>query len=248
MKLLRAVAVLLCLLAAEAGAQTPAEVHSWLEEVDARRNAFEEAVISARATQLTGGKPQGSADFDIYTKGRDRGLILFRGGKNSGRKVLTVGSRMWLLVPGASNPLPITANQRLMGGASMGDVARLRFAEDYDAVARPAAETVNGRTARVLDLTAKSPTAEYPKVTLWYDPAAKLPAKVVFILRSGREAKEVVFSKFAASRGKTIVSEMEIRDLLAGDRSTVTRLEYLDYRPAKLDDKIFTTEGAMGLS
>jgi hypothetical protein len=100
----------------------------------------------------------------------------------------------------------------------------------------------------VLDLTARSPKAEYPKVTLWYDPAAKLPAKVVFILPSGREAKEVVFSKFATARGKTIVSEMEIRDLLAGDRSTVTRLEYLDYRPAKLDDRIFTTDGAAGLS
>ena len=58
----------------------------------------------------------------------------------------------------------------------------------------------------------------------------------------------MVFSKFTSSRGKTIVSEMEIRDLLAGDRSTVTRLEYLDYKPAKLDDKIFTPEGAMGLS
>ena len=242
------VAVLFFATAAEATAQTPAEVHSWLEEVDARRNAFEEAVISARATQVAGGQAQGSADFDIYTKGRDRGLILFRGGKNSGRKVLTVGSRMWLLVPGASNPLPITANQRLMGGASMGDVARLRFSEDYEAKARPAEETVNGRTTRVLDLTAKSPKAEYPKVVLWYDPAAKLPVKLVFILASGREAKEVVFAKFASSRGKTIVSEMEIRDLLAGDRSTVTRLQYLDYRPAKLDDKIFTPQGAMGLS
>ena len=247
MKALRAIAFLL-FVAGPLSAQTPAEVHSWLVEVDARRNAFDEAVISARATQLTGGQAQGSANFDIYTKGRDRGLILFRGGKNSGRKVLTVGNRMWLLVPGASNPLPITANQRLMGGASMGDVARLRFAEDYDAVARPGTDTVNGKATRVLDLTAKAPRAEYPKVTLWYDPAAKLPAKVVFILSSGREAKEVVFSKFTSSRGKTIVSEMEIRDLLAGDRSTVTRLEYLDYKPAKLDDKIFTPEGAMGLS
>jgi outer membrane lipoprotein-sorting protein len=245
----RGAATVLLLMAATFGAaQTPAEVHSWLEEVDARRNAFEEAVISARATQVAGGQAQGSADFDIYTKGRDRGLILFRGGKNSGRKVLTVGNRMWLLVPGASNPLPITANQRLMGGASMGDVARLRFAEDYEAKARPGTETVNGKATRVLDLTAKSPKAEYPKVVLWYDAAAKLPAKIVFILSSGREAKEVVFSKFTSSHGKTIVSEMEIRDLLAGDRSTVTRLQYLDYRPAKLDDKIFTTEGAAGLS
>jgi len=49
MKSLRAAAVFL-LFARAAAAQTPAEIHSWLEEVDARRNAFDEAVISARAT------------------------------------------------------------------------------------------------------------------------------------------------------------------------------------------------------
>ncbi|MEO8430356.1 MAG: outer membrane lipoprotein-sorting protein, partial [Acidobacteriota bacterium] len=183
----------------------------------------------------------------IYTKGRDRALIIFRGGKNSGRKVLTSGERMWLLVPGATNPLPITPNQRLMGGASMGDVARLRFSEDFEAALRPAPETVEGKSCRVIDLTARSPKAAYPKIVLWYDEAARLPVKVRFFLPSGREAKEVFFRKFGAVRGKTIVTEMEIRDLL-GDPKTVTRLEYLDYRPAKLTDAIFTPEGALGFS
>jgi hypothetical protein len=231
-----------------ASAQTPAEVAAWLAGVDAARNAYEEAVIKAHAGQVVNGKETGGADFDIYTKGRDRGLIVFRGGKNSGRKILTVGDRMWLLVPGASNPLPITANQRLMGGASVGDVARLRFAEDFTATVRPGTETVGTRTCRVLDLTAKSPRAPYPNVVLWYDPAAKLPAKVVFRLPSGREAKQVTFAKFATSQGKTIVREMDIRDLLAGEGAGETRLEYLDYRPARLDDAIFTPAGALGFS
>ena len=64
---------------------------------------------------------------------------------------------------------------------------------------------------------------------------------------SGKEAKEVTFTKFASKAGKTIVSEMEIRDLLARDPKAFTRVEYLDYRPAKLDDKIFTPEGAKGI-
>ena len=229
------------------GAETPTDVQGWLAGIDATRNAFEEAVITAHAAQLVGGVEQpGAADFDIYTKGRDRGLIVFRGGKNSGRKILTNGEKMWLLVPGASNPLPITPNQRLLGGASMGDVARLRFAEDYTATVRPASETVDGKSCRVLDLTAKSPKASYPKVILWYDPAAKLPAKVVFLLPSGKEAKEVAFTGFGTSHGRRIVSRMDIRDLLGRDSNTVTRLEYRDYRPAKLPDSIFTPEGALG--
>lgn len=223
------------------------DVQSWLQAADATRNAFEEAVITARASQVADGKVTGSTDFDVYTKGRDRGLIVFRGGSNSGRKVLTDGPRMWLIVPGASRPIPVSPNQRLLGGASMGDVASLRFAEDFTAVLRPEPETVGGKTCRVLDLAAKSPGAPYPHVVLWWNEAESLPAKVLFHLPSGKEAKEVTFTKFSKKAGKTIVSEMEIRDLLSRDPHVVTRLEYIDYRPVKIDDAVFTPEGARSL-
>jgi hypothetical protein len=237
---------LLCASPLPAADETPAAV---LAAVDATRNAFEEAVITARATQLADGVAQpGAADFDIYVKGGDRGLIVFRNGKNSGRKVLTSGDKMWLLVPGASRPLPVTPNQRLVGGASMGDVARLRFADDFTATARPGTEVVAGRTCRVFDLQAKATRSAYPRVTLWYDAAARLPARVLFFLPSGKEAKEISFEKFASSHGKTIVSSMLLRDLLASDSKTATRLEYLDYKPAKLPDSIFTPEGALSFS
>lgn len=223
------------------------DVEGWLKAADATRNAFEESVITARATQIVDGKATGSADFEVYTKGRDRGIIVFRGGKNDGRKILTSGTRMWLIVPGASNPVPITPNQRLLGGASIGDVARLRFSEDYTATLRPETETIGGKPCRVLDLTAKSPKATYPKVVLWWNDAEKVPAKVLFSLSSGRQAKEVTFTKFSREKGKTVVTEMEVRDLLSRDSKAVTRLEYRDWKPAKLDDNLFTPDGARGL-
>lgn len=233
----------LTLLKPEAGP----DLHQWLQAADATRNAFEEAVITARASQVVDGKVTGSADFEVYTKGRTRGLIVFRSGSGNGRKILTDGPRMWLIVPGASRPIPVTANQRLLGGASMGDVASLRFAEDYTATLRPGEESVGGKACRVLDLKAKSSIAPFPKVVLWWNNAEHVPAKVLFSLPSGKEAKEVTFTKFASKAGKTIVSEMEIRDLLARDPKAFTRLEYLDYRPAKLDDKLFTPDGAKGV-
>ena len=244
--------VLLPILFLVAGAVPPPSAtqpsaQEWLEAADAARNAFDEAIISARASQVSGGKVIGSADFDIYTKGREKGLIIFKGGKNSGRKVLTAGDRMWLLVPGATHPVPITPNQRLLGGASMADVARLRFAEDYTATVRPESETWNGKACKVLDLTAKSNRIAYPKVVLWMDEAQKLPVRVLFSLASGRQAKEVTFTKFGKMSGKPVVAEMEIKDLLASESGSTTHLEYRDFRPAKLDDKIFTPEGAQGL-
>jgi Outer membrane lipoprotein-sorting protein len=223
------------------------DLQGLLAAVDATRNAFDEAIISARATQIVDGKESGSADFDVYVKGRDKGLIVFRGGKNSGRKVLTNGDRMWLLVPGSRNPVPITPNQRLLGGASFGDVARLRFSEDYVAKDTGKTETAGGRSCRVLELTAKSPRGLYPRVLLSADPGGKVPCGVRFFLASGKEARDVTFTKFRRQGGKTVVAEMEVRELLGAASHAVTRLEYRDYRVARLDPKLFTPEGARGL-
>ncbi len=239
--------LVLVLVSSSAFAQSSGGEQSLLAAVDATRNAFDEAVISARATQIVDGKETASAEFDVYVKGRDKGLIVFRGGKNSGRKVLTNGDRMWLLVPGSTNPVPITPNQRLLGGASFGDVARLRFSEDYTAKATGESETAGGRSCRLLELTGKSPKLSYPRVLLSVDDREKVPCRVRFFLASGREARDVTFTKFREQSGKKVVSEMEIRELIGAASRAVTRLEYRDYRMAKLDPKIFTPEGARGL-
>jgi len=250
------------LLGAVAAAQTPGptpsaapaaptspEVLKWLRAVDDAREAFPEAKIRARATQIENGAAAGSAEFDIYVKGRDKVLIIFRGGKNDGRKALTLGDKMWLIVPGAEHPVPITANQRLMGGASFGDVARLRFSDDFDAVARPETERVGDRVCRVVDLTAKSPKAPFPRVVLWIDAEGEpLPRKVLFRLPSGKDAREVLFTRFVKVQGRTAVAEMEIRDLLGPKSGALTRLEYVTIQPAKIDDKVFTPEGAREMS
>jgi hypothetical protein len=223
-----------------------AQVRKWLEQVDAVRNAFSEAIISARAVHVVDGKVAGTADFDVYRKGSDRALLIFRGGKNSGRKVLTSGDKMWLIVPGSRNAVPISANQRLLGGASFGDVAKLRFSEDYTAVLK-GTETLEGLECDVLELTARSPRAPYPRLTLWLDEKQRLPRQVVFYLPSGKPLRKVTFTKFREVRGKTVVAEMEVRELLGKDSPGVTRLEYLDYKLAAIDDVIFTPEGARGL-
>jgi hypothetical protein len=154
---------------------------------------------------------------------------------------------MWLLVPGSRNPVPITANQRLLGGASFGDVARLSFSEDYVAKGAGETETAAGRSCRVLELASRSPKGLYPRVLLSVDEREKLPCRVRFFLASGKEARDVTFTKFRRQAGKTVVAEMEVRELLGAASRAVTRLEYRDYRIARLDPKLFTPEGARGL-
>jgi hypothetical protein len=225
--------------------ETPDPIPGWLEDVDHVRNAFTQAIITARASQVSDGKVTSSADFQIYTKGEDKGLVVFRGGKNDGRKILNVGQKMWLMVPGASRALPITPNQRLLGGASIGDVARVEFAKDYTGTVRPEREEAAGRNCRVLDLTAKSEASAYPRVVLWFDDKERVPCRLLFSLPSGKKAKDVLFRKFQKASGRTVVAEMEIRDLVAGDTGAITRLEYLKIEPARIDDRFFTPEGAL---
>lgn len=233
---------LVCLMVFDALAFA-ADERAWLEAADALRSPGSEAVVEARA--FPEGAQAEAVDFEVYYKGRDRALVIFRSGKARGRKILSAGEKTWLLVPGSKRAIPVSANQKLAGGASFTDVARIRFSEDFTAVARPAAERVDGKAHRVFDLTAVAPKAPYPKATLWMDESERRPRRVIFFLPSGKPAHEILFTKFVTERGRERLAEMEVRDLLrAGAR---TRLEYRSWKPARLDDAIFTPEGARGL-
>jgi Outer membrane lipoprotein-sorting protein len=223
----------------------PASPEEMLRRADAPRNAFAEAVIAVHLTVTEGGRPVSTADFDLYVKNPDRSLVVFRGGKQSGRKILTVGDRVWLLVPGASHPIPVTANQRLMGGASFGDVARLRFADAFSATLRPGEERVGEVLCRVLDLKARSSTASYATGVLWVGRDDGLARRLVLSLPSGKPAKEALFRQYAREAGRILLQKMEIRDLLSPERDLATMIEYRDYRRAHLDPRMFEPEGAL---
>jgi hypothetical protein len=235
-------AALVLALAFAAAPASPTDVRAWLEAADAVRRPAGEAVVEARATGE--GAAAETVAFDVYIKGRDRALIVFKSGKARGRKILSSGEKTWLLVPGSSRAIPVSANQKLAGGASFQDVARISFSEDFTATARPEPETIDGAALSAFDLTAVAAKAPYPKATLWMD-AQRRPRRAIFLLASGKAAHEILFTKFVTERGRERLAEMEVRDLLrAGTR---TRLEYLSWKTAQLDDAIFTPEGARGL-
>ena len=185
------------------------------------------------------------AEFDLYKKGEDRALVVFTAGKQKGRKILTVGEKFWILVPGASRPIPVTPNQRLMGGAALGDVAKLRFSREFEATLSPESDAVEGRPCDVLELKARSAGSSYGSGRLWVDRAEHLPRRAVLNLVSGKPSKEIDFERYGTVSGKTVLLSMAIRDLLAGSPAPVTRLDYSNYRVSKIDDSFFTPEGAL---
>jgi outer membrane lipoprotein-sorting protein len=218
-----------------------------LRAADASRQAIEEGVIRVRATVEMTGRPSSVHELEVYVRGSDRVLCIFRAGELKGRRVLTVGDRGWLLVPGTAHPIPISAGQRLLGGASVADLARLRFADDFVGTLRSGEENVNGTACRALDLAAKSSRAAYRSGTLWAGVDDDLPRRVRLSLPSGKEAKEILFTAYERTGGRPILHAMTIRHLLRSEKDTITTLEFERYEARPLESRLFDPLHAMEL-
>ena len=131
--------------------------------------------------------------------------------KEKGRAVLLRGDQMWLLLPGSKRPVKVTPQQRLMGPAAGGDVARTRFREDY-AVQAMADGTLEGRSCWQLDLAAKRPALSARQVVLWVAKEGFLPLKAEFRLPSGRLARTARFGPPTQAHGQPVLSRMELEE------------------------------------
>jgi hypothetical protein len=231
-------------LAAAAAAAAAPSAEDLLKMADRPREAFGEAVVSVRVSITDNGATTHPAEFDLYKKGDDKGLVVFTAGRQKGRKILTVGDDFWLIVPGSSRAIPVSLNQRLIGGASVGDVARLDFSREFDAALEPRPEEVGGLVCDVLDLTARTGASTYGSGKLWIDRKEHLPRRALLNLASGKPSKDVLFDRFDREEGRTVLRSMTVRDLLAPGHPE-TRLEYFRYRKAQLPDSIFTPNGAL---
>jgi len=234
------------LLTAASGSATP-DAAALLRAADAPRRALDEGVLFVRARVERPGKPATVQDLEVYVRGDDRALCVFREGAQRGRKVLTVGDRVWLIVPGTKNAVPISASQRLLGGASVADLARLTLAEEFDGMLRAAEETVDQHPCLVLDLRARSAQAQYATGTLWMGREDRLPRRLRLALPSGKEAKEVRFLEYGREGGRSVLARMEIVHLLRGERGARTVLEFLRREPRPVADALFDPSGAREL-
>jgi len=131
--------------------------------------------------------------------------------KEKGRAVLLKGDQMWLLLPGSKRPVKVTPQQRMMGPAAGGDVARTRFREDYS-VQMLAEETLEGQGCWKLDLAAKRPSVSARQVILWVTREGSLPLKAEFRLASGKLARTAQFGPPVQAHGQSVLSRMTLEE------------------------------------
>ncbi len=154
--------------------------------------------------------------------------------KEKGRAVLVLGEHMWLLLPGTKRPIKVTPQQRLLGPAAGGDIARTRFAEDYD-VAEKAEELLDGSPCWRLALEAKRPSISFRKARLWVARDNSRPVKAEFFLPSGKLAKTAVFSPPEIQHGAAVLTRMDLSEPKGG----TAELRFEHWAPAVADSKLF---------
>jgi outer membrane lipoprotein-sorting protein len=153
------------------------------------------------------------------------------------RKILMKNNDMWIVIPKVKNPIRVTASQRLMGGISYGDVARVSYADDYTAKLS-GEESIVGMNADgnkaeaekclVLELAAKDPQKNYPKIMIWVEKQNYLPVKADFFALSGKKMTTIYYTGPKEWKGKIIVTKMFLFDQIITTKHY--SMEYYDIK------------------
>lgn len=158
--------------------------------------------------------------------------------KERGRTVLLLGEQMWLLLPNARRPVRVTPQQRLLGPAAGGDIARARFAEEYT-VAGSGEDTFDGRACLRLDLEARRPALSFRRARLWVTTQG-VPLQAEFHLPSGRLAKRVLFDPPVQAAGATVLPGM----ILEEPGGAKAGVRFKNWSPGRHDPALFELPAA----
>jgi hypothetical protein len=201
-----------------------ADATALLKAADRYRIASEDVQVDI---QIDTAKPDGTVDkqrrYTVFSQSGHRSLVLMQSPAERGQKVLMLGDDFWLLMPSSQRPLRITPSQKLLGDASTGDVATLRWADDY--TAELVGEERCGDTACLhLALTAARKGVTYQRIGLWIGADRHEPLRADLYVQSEKLAKQ---ARFVMDRpaAPSQMSEMVLVDQLANGRET--RVRYL---------------------
>jgi outer membrane lipoprotein-sorting protein len=231
-----AMVILATISVAPAFAQPPAdEAQRILARADRFRGGWPSVVQHTRIDNYDGDALVESAEFEVSLKG-ENSVVRFLSVKNKGQSLLMRGDDMWYFLPAVARPIRITPIQRLLGNASNGDVARVRYSIDYEA-AVAGEETIDGTRCTVLELRAKRKGATYQRMRYAVRHSDAMPVRAEFFLGSGKQTKTAFFQEPRAEAGEMVLTRLVIYDHIKASSRTV--MQFSGFTPRDLPDKMF---------
>ncbi|MBL7003685.1 MAG: outer membrane lipoprotein-sorting protein [Gammaproteobacteria bacterium] len=160
--------------------------------------------------------------YHVYLKQGQRSLVLFQSAKELGQKVLMIKDKFWMLMPKSRRPIRITATQKLLGEASTGDIANMRWAEYYKAEIVDQNADKNGVAAIHLSLSSQAKAATYERINLWLAKDSYAPIAADLFVKSGKLAKQASYVLDEID-GQQQVVEMVLLDKIQNNRKTIVK-------------------------
>jgi outer membrane lipoprotein-sorting protein len=238
-----AFAISLVLEAVSAFAQSAQEMVAAADKV---RNADQPFRSTLALTEYVSGQERSHSTFVLFSKedsaGHFRNLLQYtEPARDSGKSVLLDGRNFWFFDPASQSSVRISAQQRLVGQAAIGDVLTVNLAIDYTASAS-GTETIDDaarqkRNCWHLELKAATDTAVYNRVEYWVEEGTFRPVKGKFYSDSGRLLKIIYYRNFIERLGGVRPAEAVIID--AVDSSLATIASFSDSRFQDVPDAWF---------
>ncbi|MGE0556294.1 MAG: outer membrane lipoprotein-sorting protein [Gemmatimonadales bacterium] len=220
-------AALIGLPGAAASQPAPAEV---LRRIDANMT-IRSAIARARMIITYRSGDVRSLEFRSWSEGTDRSFLEFTApARDAGSRFLRLEDNMWIFLPTVGKSVRIQGHmlrQGMMGSDfSYGDASeRPSMVDDYDAVVS-GRDSVGGRPALVLDLTAKRDDLAYPGRKIWVDAERFIPLREERFAKSGKLLKTATLGDVRRVGDRWYPFSVELDDAL--QRETSTRVDFLE--------------------
>ena len=213
--------------------QTPAFAQTAQEIVaatDKIRNSDQPFRTTLTLTEYVSGQERSHSTFVLFSKEdparRFRNLLQYlEPARDAGKRILLDGRNFWFFDPASQSSVRISAQQRLVGQAAIGDVLSVNLAVDYTpSVTGTEAIDDAGRQKRTcwhLELKAATDTAVYNRVEYWVEQGTFRPVKGKFYSDSGRLLKIIYYRNFTERLGAVRPAEAVIIDAVDSSLATI---------------------------
>jgi hypothetical protein len=235
---------LLLLPIANAGSLSAMQI---LKQSDSIRNPGIPFSTQVTLIEYNKGKEVNRTVLKVHSKeqkngGQYRSLVQFlRPKRDTGKLMLRNGNEIWFYDPAAKNSIRMSAQQRLMGQASTGDVMTSNFALDYR-VKLMGEETIKDATRKPhatyhLYMTANTGEVAYAFADYWIEKGTNRPVKAKFYSKSKRLMKIAYYTSFQNQLGGVRPTQVLIIDGV--DTSKVTKLQMSNFKKVNIPDAWF---------
>ena len=210
-----------------------------LEQADAYRFPSRATKTVTHVHEYKQGELQKTQIYEVFSKPGKGSLAVFKSAAQAGQKVLMQDGKFWIFLPKTRQPLRISPMQKLLGDASVGDLATLSWTQGYKASLldeKTIAENNVSLTEVALNLNAVGKGVSYSRIILILDRSDNFPVRAKFFLKSGKLAKIATFTKGELNNQPWVIG-MEFENSVVEGEKTVMQVISADY--IDIEDKIF---------